>query len=222
MNKKLRIPRELTYVLGLLFLPLAVSVMTKANLGLSMIAAPTYIISEKVSFLTYGQTEYIAQGIVLIVMCLVVGKFKWTYLTSYLTAVIYGTILDGFLWLLRGWEPEALWIRIAAFLAGMILTSLGVAMFMNTYLAPAAWDYFVRTVVEEKHLDLRKFKLGYDFFFLIVSVALTLLLFHKFIGITWGTLIIAVCNGNLIAFFNNQMQKHCEFYDLLPKLAKHF
>ena len=222
MNKKLRVPRELTYVLGLLLLPLAVSLMTKAGLGLSMIAAPTYIISEKVPFLTYGQTEYIAQGIVLLVMCLVVRKFKWTYLTSYVTALIYGTILDGFLWLLRGWEPEAMWVRVIAFLVGMVLTSLGVAMFMNTYLAPAAWDYFVRTVVEEKHLDLRKFKLGYDFFFLVVSVALTLLLFGRFIGITWGTLVIALCNGNLIAFIDNFMKKHFEQYDLFPKLSKHF
>ncbi len=222
MNKQLRVPRELTYVLGMLCLPFAVSLMTKANLGLSMIAAPTYIISEKITFLTYGQTEYIAQGLVLLVMCLVVGKFKWTYLTSYVTAVIYGTILDGFLFLMRGLELNALWMRVIAFLIGMVVTSLGVALFMNTYLAPAAWDYFVRTVVEEKHLDLRKFKLCYDFFFLIVSVALTLLLFQKFIGITWGTLVIAAVNGNLIAFFDRQMKKHFDFYDLFPKLAAKF
>ena len=222
MNKKLRFPRELSYLLGLLILPLAVSIMTKANLGLSMIAAPTYIISEKVTFLTYGQTEYIAQGIVLIIMCIVVKKFKWTYLTSYLTAVLYGTVLDFYLWLMRGWQPDSLPVRVAVFVAGMLLTSLGVALFMNTYLAPAAWDYFVRTVVQEKQLDLRKFKLGYDFFFLVVSVALTLLLFGRFIGITWGTLVIALCNGNLIAFIDNFMKKHFEQYDLFPKLSKHF
>lgn len=215
-----KFPRELSYVLGMLFLPFAIAIMTKANLGLSMIAAPTYIISEKVSFLSYGQTEYIAQGIMLILMCLVVKKFKWTYLTAFLTSLIYGTILDFFIWVVSFWTVEAMWLRVLLFVIGMLFTSLGVAMFMNTYLAPCMWDYFVRTVVEEKQLDLRKFKLSYDFVFLIISVVLTLVLFHKFIGITWGTLVIAACNGNIIAVINKWFNKHFELYDAFPKLAK--
>ncbi len=203
-------------------MPFAVSIMTKVNLGLSMIAAPTYIISERVSFLSYGQTEYIAQGIMLIIMCIAVKKFKPMYLTSYLTSVIYGTVLDLFIWLEKGWVVEALWLRLVLFVVGMVLTSVGVALFINTYLAPCAWDYFVRTVVEEKQLDLRKFKVGYDFCFLIISVALTLLLFHRFVGITWGTLVIAVCNGNIIAFLDKLMNKTFDYYDAFPKLAKHF
>lgn len=223
MNKKsLRFPREVSYVLAMVIMPFAIAIMTKANLGLSMIAAPTYIISEKVPFLTYGQTEYIFQALVLLVMCFAVGKFKAAYLTSFVTAIIYGSILDLFIWLLRDWSLDIMWQRILVFICGMLLTSLGVALFMNTYLAPCAYDYFVRTVVEEKQLDLRKFKLGFDAVFMVISVVLTLTLFHKFIGITWGTLVIVVCNGNIIAFINKQMQKHLTLYDLFPKIAKHF
>ena len=219
MNKP-KLSRELNYVLAMMLLPFSISLATKANLGLSMIAAPTYIISEKVSFLSYGQTEYIAQGLVLMLMCLVVKKFKTAYLTSFLTALIYGSILDLFIWLERDWVVEAMWLRIILFIVGMILTAISIALFMNTYLAPCAWDYFVRTVVEEKQLDLRKFKLSYDFCFLIISVVLTLTLFHKFIGVTWGTLIIAACNGNIIAFVDKFINKHFELYDAIPKLKK--
>lgn len=221
-NKKIRFPRELCYVLALVIMTFAIALMTKAGLGLSMIAAPTFIISEKVPFLTYGQTEYIFQTLVLTVMCVAVKKFKPAYLTSFLTAIIYGSILDFFIWLLSPLAITALWMRIVAFIIGMLLTSLGVALFMNTYLAPCAYDYFVRTVVQEKHLDLRRFKLGFDFVFLLLSVALTLVLFHKFIGITWGTLVIVACNGNIIAFLNKQMNRHLDFFDLFPKLAKYF
>ena len=98
MNKKLRISKELTFVLAIIIMPLSIAIMAKANFGLSMIAAPTYIISEKVSFLTYGQTEYIFQTLVLILMCFAVGKFKHTYLTSFASAIIYGSILDFFIW----------------------------------------------------------------------------------------------------------------------------
>ena len=113
-------------------------------------------------------------------------------------------------------------MRIVLFITGMLLTSLGVALFINTYLAPCAYDYFVRTVVEEKKLDLRKFKLGFDFAFLVLSAVLTLTLFKKFIGITWGTLVIAACNGNIIAFINKQMNRHFEFFNAFPGLAKYF
>lgn len=220
--KTRKLSRELNYVLAMLLMPFSISLATKANLGLSMIAAPTYIVSEKVSFLTYGQTEYIAQGFMLMLMCVVVKKFKWTYLTSFATALIYGTILDLFIWLERDWAVEATWLRVLLFIAGMVLTSTSVALFMNTYLAPCAWDYFVRTVVEEKKLDLRKFKIGYDAVFLIISVVLTLTLFHKFIGVTWGTLVIAICNGNIISFIDKFINKRFELYDRFPKLRKFY
>ena len=222
MNKKFRLSKELTFLLAIILMPLAIAIMTKANFGLSMIAAPTYIISEKVSFLTYGQTEYIVQTLVLILMCFAVGKFRFSYLTSFITAIIYGSILDFFIWCIRDWQVEAIWLRALIFVLGMVLTSLGVALFMNTYLAPCAYDYFVRTVVEEKKLDLRKFKLAFDGAFLAISIALTLILFHKFIGVTWGTIIIALCNGNIIAFFNNHLQKHVDFFTRFEKLEKIF
>lgn len=222
MSKKLRLSREAAYVLGIIVMPFAVALCTKANLGLSMIAAPTYIISEKVSWLTYGQTEYIIQTLVLALMCIVVGKFKWAYLTSFVTAILYGSVLDFFIWLMRDWDPQQMWLRIVLFLAGMLVTAFGVTMFMFTYLAPCSYDYFVRTVVEEKGLELRKFKLGNDAVYLVVSVLLTLVLFHGFVGITWGTLVIAVCNGNIISFFSKWMQKHIEFYNHFDKIAKYF
>ena len=222
MKTKIKLSKELTFLLAIILMPLSISIMTKADFGLSMIAAPTYIISEKVSFLTYGQTEYIVQTLVLILMCLAVGKFRLSYLSSFLAAIIYGSILDFFIWCIRNWQVEAIWLRILLFICGMLLTSLSVALFMNTYLAPCAYDYFVRTVVAEKKLDLRKFKLAFDGVFLVISIALTLILFHKFIGVTWGTIIIAVCNGNIIAFFNKQMQKHIEFFTRFEKLEKLF
>ncbi len=222
MNKRVRFSRETAYLLAMVVMPFSIALMTKANLGLSMIAAPTYIISEYVSFLTYGQAEYIIQALVLLLMAAVVGKFRLIYLTSFLSAVIYGSILDLFIYLLSPVELTQFWQRVLAFAVGMVMTSLGVALFIKTYLPPCAYDYFVRTVVEEKHTDLRRTKLINDGVYLIISVALTLALFHKFVGITWGTLVITFCNGHIIAFFDKQMDKRFEFFNRFEKLAKYF
>ncbi|MBQ8077221.1 MAG: hypothetical protein IJ235_02440, partial [Eubacterium sp.] len=149
MSKKFRLSREAAYVWATIVLPLAVAMMAKANLGLSMIAAPTYIVSEKVSFLSYGQAEYIFQAIILLLMSAVVGKFRLIYLSSCATALIYGTVLDGFVYLLSPLDVTRLWLRIVFFIIGMVLTALGVALYIKTYLPPCAYDYFVRTVVQE-------------------------------------------------------------------------
>ena len=91
---KKKMSREFAYCMGLLTMPFAIALSTKANLGLSMIAAPAYIISEKAEALSYGQAEYIVQTLVLILMCLIVNKFKLSYLFSFITSILYGTLLD--------------------------------------------------------------------------------------------------------------------------------
>ena len=218
---KKKMSREFAYCMGLLTMPFAIALSTKANLGLSMIAAPAYIISEKTEALSYGQAEYIVQTLVLILMCLIVKKFKLSYLFSFITSILYGTLLDVDLYLLRGLEPKTLWFRVILFLLGMIITSLSVAFFFRTYIPPCSYDFFVRDVVAEKHADMRKFKTGFDAAFLLLSLLLSLLLFHGFVGVSIGTLVIVCVNGSLISAIDHFMEKHFEFYDRFP-LRKYF
>ena len=220
-SKRLLISREFAFVLGMIIMPFAIAICTKAGLGLSMIAAPTYIISEKIP-LTYGQTEYIFQLLVLIIMSIIVGRFKPIYLTSFLSALVYGTILDFFIWCMSGFELTVLWVKILFFACGIVLTSLGVAVLMNTYLPPCAYDYLVREVVRERRLELKKVKLANDTVYFATAVLLTLLLHHRFIGITWGTLVIVVVNGNLISAFNKLLNSRFEFFTRFVKLEKIF
>lgn len=221
LMKKLRMSRELAYLLGIIIMPVAVAFTVRADLGMSMIASPTYIISEKVSWLSYGQTEYIVQIFLLILMCVIIRKVRIAYLMSVASAVVYGALLDLACWLVNFIPAGYLAVRIILFALGMVLTAVAVAFFFNTYLAPCAYDFFVRVVGKEKNLDMRKWKLAFDFSMLGIAVLLSLILFHKFVGVNFGTLIMAALNGNLIAFFSNQMQKRIDFYDRFP-IAKYF
>lgn len=221
MKAKIKVSSELMWVLGMLIMPFAITLCTKANLGMSMIAAPTYIVSEK-TILSYGQTEYIFQAIVLLIMCLMVKRFKLIYLTSFASAIIYGTILDFYIWLMRDVEANAMWLRVVFFILGMVLTSFAVACFMHTYLAPCAYDYLVREVVEVRKFDLRKFKLINDATYMVLALVLTLVLFRGFVGVSVGTLIMVVLNGNIISFFSKWMDKHCTVKARFKKLEKIF
>ncbi|MGN0522254.1 MAG: YitT family protein [Eubacterium sp.] len=211
--KKIKLSREASYVLGITIMPFAVAFTVKADLGMSMIASPTYIISEKVSFLSYGMTEYIVQALIFAIMCIVIRKIKPAYFVTVISGIIYGTILDFAMWATNPITADNMVIRVFLFILGMTLTSLSVAFMFHTYIPPCAYDYFVAKIVAQKKLDSRKFKLSFDFSMLIIATALSLIFFHKLVGVNAGTLIMALLNGNLISLFSKLMDKHIEFFD---------
>ena len=59
--------------MGIIFVALGVSLCSKADLGVSMIAAPTFVIQEAVYPLwngfSVGVVEYLVQGLVLLILC---------------------------------------------------------------------------------------------------------------------------------------------------------
>ena len=98
---KKKFSSELAYVLGLLLVASGVMLMEKADFGVSMVVAPAYVIYRWLSpmwrFFSFGMAIYCFQAVLLVVMCLVLRKFRISYLFSFVTAVIYGHILDGFM-----------------------------------------------------------------------------------------------------------------------------
>ena len=186
-----------------------------------MIAAPSYIISERFAFITTGQVEWALQALFLALMCMIIRRFRLAYLTSFLSALVYGALIDLFRFLLDPLALQTLALRIVFFVLGMVLTSLSVALLFKNYLAPCAYDFFVRVVGEVKKLDMRKWKIAYDAGMLLFSVVLSLALFRRLVGLSVGTVVLVVCNGNIISLFSNLLDKHFEFYDGLP-LRKYF
>ena len=97
--KKRTFYTELAYILGLIVLAFSAALMEASDLGVSMIVAPAYLLYLKLSqafaFFTFGMAEYTLQAALLIVMVMVLGRFRLYYLFSFITAVLYGLLLDG-------------------------------------------------------------------------------------------------------------------------------
>jgi uncharacterized membrane protein YczE len=227
--KKIKISCEAVYVIGILLLSLSVAMITASGFGVSMIVAPAYIVSLKVSFLTFGQAEYVVQGILFIVFCILMKKFKPVYLCSFLTAIIYGAVLDLWRLIIPHFNPNItpvqslpLYLRIIYFAIGMLLTSLSVSLFFRTYFCPQVYDFFVKGVSLKYKLNRTKFKMCFDATFLLISIALTFILFKRLNGVGIGTVILTCCNGMLIGFFGKILDKHFDFQPKFPTLAKKF
>lgn len=106
---------ELAYVFGIVFVALGVVLMEKADFGVSMVVAPAYLLyrwlSPVWSFVTFGMAEYRLQAVLLLAMCLLL-RFRVSYLFSFVTAVVYGFVLDAFMLLGAALPAGSVWLRV--------------------------------------------------------------------------------------------------------------
>lgn len=228
-DKKLKLYSEAVYVIAILTLSLAVAMMSAADFGVSMVVAPAYILSLAVDALTFGQSEYILQAVLFAAFCAAMRGFRPIYLTSFVTCLIYGAVLDMWRLVIPVFNPGVtdfgalpMYIRIPFFVVGMLLTAFSVALFFKTYLYPQVYDFFVKGVSGKYRLNLTKFKRIFDACCLATAAIMTLAIFKGFKGVGVGTLIMTVCNGFIIGCFSKMFDKRLNIVPLFPSVAKKF
>ncbi len=217
---------ELAYVLAIISLGFGVAFAAKAGFGVSMIAAPAYTIHLKLleftDAVTLGTIEYVLQGVVIVLLAVFVGKFRISYLFSFVTAVFSGLAIDFGVLAVSFIPAESLAARIALFCISLICCAFGVSCFFHTYVAPAAHELFVKEFAVHFKKNINKTKSAYDITLCIISIILNLIFFRGFIGIGVGTVVTALVNGLIIARVTVILEKHFEFKNAFPKLEKYF
>ena len=230
---------EIYWLLGVLFVSLGVALCSKADLGVSMIAAPPFILQEAIApywpGCTVGTMEYIFQGFLLVVLCLAVQRAKIKYLFSFVVAFLYGMVLD--LWLLiLGREPfDAVWMRWLFLIVGDCITAFGVACFFRTYLPLQVYELFVAEVADRYRFSVAKTKLSYDMASLVISLILAFCInldankfdwskiyctSYHFIGA--GTVVTVLINAPIIAFFGKILNRLTGEEPIFPRMKEFF
>lgn len=227
--KKVSASSELVYIAAILILSFAVAMITAAGFGVSMIVAPAYIVSQRLSFLSFGQSEYLVQGVLFVLLCVILRGFRPVYLTSFLTGIIYGAVLDLWRKIIPWFNPEIfpsgsmnIKIRILFFAFGMLLTALAVALFFRTYFYPQVYDFFVKIVSAKYSINRTVFKTAFDGCCLCMACVLTLVFFRRFVGVGIGTIVMTCFNGTIIGFFGKQLDRFFDFKPRFPRFAEKF
>lgn len=226
MNGKKVFYSEAAYAAGMVFLALGTALMERADFGMSMVVAPAYLLHLKLSqffpWFSFGMAEYSLQAVLLLLLWAAVGSFRARYLLSFGTAVLYGLLLDCVIALLSPIPALGIGGRVLFFLAGMVLCSLGVAFLFHTYIAPEAYELFVKEVSGKYGTELGKTKTVYDCCSCAVAVLLSFAFFGfgHFEGVKLGTVFCALVNGSLIGFFSRKMEGHFRFRDAWHRSEK--
>jgi len=219
--------REIAYVFAVITLAFGAAFAELASFGMSMVVAPAYILhlklSELLPWFTFGVAEYVVECALVLLIVIIMRRFKLSYLFSFVTAIVYGTCLDGAIFLLSFIPNEALALRIVWFILGMTLTSTGVSLFFHTYISPAPYELIVKEISKEYSLDINKTKITYDAISTIVSIVFSFVFFgfFTFRGVGIGTIILAVVNGWLIGRISKVFEHFFDFKDKF-NFAKYF
>lgn len=212
---------ECAYVLGIIALAIGTAFMEKADLGMSMVVAPAYLIYLKISqyfdWFTFGMAEYCLQAVLLIVLSVILRKFKPMYLFSFCTALIYGFVLDFCIWLVSFLSITTIAGRIGVYGLGMLLCANGVSLLFHTYIAPEVYELLVKEISACFQKKLNIVKTIYDCSSCAVSIILSFVFFGfgHFEGVKLGTMIGALVNGWLIGRISRGMERRFDFKDAL-------
>ena len=235
--KKISKSSELLWVMGVVFVALGVAICNKANLGVSMIAAPAFVVFDAIKCLnpiiSVGMVEYIIQGILLIMLCIVIRKFRFRFLLAFAVAVIYGYVLDFFIWLLKDLYLSTVISKYITLIIGDTVTALGVACFFKTYMPLQIYELFVAESAKSFNIGIAKMKASFDISLLVLSVVLAFTLFGDVKSFDWrtityssfhsiglGTLITTAINSPLIALASKVIDSIFEPTPRFEKLKK--
>lgn len=218
---------ELAYVAGLVIMAFAAAFTEKADFGMSMVVAPAYILhlrlSQLLPWFSFGVAEYLVQGLLVVATMLVMRKFKLSYVLSFVTAFLYGTLLDIAMSVVSGLPDNTFPVRVVWYVLGTVLCSLAVSLFFHTYLSPEAYELIVKELSAKFNWDINKVKTAYDCLSTAIGIVLSFAFFGfgVFEGVKLGTVICAVINGFLIGRFTKLLEKAFVFKNRF-KLEKYF
>lgn len=216
---KKKFSNELAYLLGNLFVAVGVALMERADFGVSMVVAPAYLIYRRVSltlpFFTFGMAEYTLQAVLLVMMCLILRRFRVSYLFSFVTAVFYGVILDIVMLPAACLPTDGFVLRAAWYFLGMVSCSVGISLMFHTYISPEVYELLVKELSGHFGMELHRFKQLYDISGTLVGVVLSFAFFGlwHFEGVKLGTIFCALINGPMIGAISGWLDRRYEFRD---------
>ena len=133
---KKKFSTELAYVLGIVLVAWGVVLMEKADFGVSMVVAPAYLLYRWLSpawhFFTFGMAEYCLQAVLLLAMSLLLRRFRISYLFSFVTAVVYGVVLDALMTLGAMLPSGGLALRGIYYAVVVLFCAAGVSAMFHT------------------------------------------------------------------------------------------
>ena len=213
MKQKKELSSELLFIIAMITNSFALVLMIKSGLGISTLSSVPLVVSNIMPILSLGSWTVIIQISYILVLVLFTHKFKYGYLVSFLVAIPFGLLVDGFSAIITPW-PNILSLRLIYFTVGMFAMGFGASLFVICKLPILPFDMIVREIADYKKISVKHSKMFIDVMSVIVSVSLSLFFMHHIEGVGVGTVVSVILMGPTIQYFINFISS-C--YDIQPQ-----
>jgi uncharacterized membrane protein YczE len=200
INLKMIVWRYFLLLVGLFFNALGVSLVTKAALGTSPLAAIPYSLSLVVSQLSLGEWTIIFSLFLIVGQILFeIDQLKWSeIMVEILLSFIFGDLIDWTMSWLRYVIMQNYWQSLFLLLFGCLVISLGAYFEVIADVAMLPGDAFVRAISRYFNIEYGKIRVISDISMSVIGAIICLTFLSNLSGVREGTLISALVVGNLV------------------------
>lgn len=196
---RIYIGRIATLLLGLSVMALGIAFCIRADLGVTPISCPPYVLSLGLPF-TVGQFT-VAMHLLLVIGQKILlrrkfGKIQWLQIVL---AFVFGSLIDGCMRLTASVVPAGYPMSLLILLTGNILLALGMLFEIHSRLILVPTDGFVKAVCSRTGHSFARVKIIFDVSLLLVSVVCSMVLLGRIEGIREGTLFSAFMVGYFLS-----------------------
>ena len=206
MDKKISIPREVSFVAGLLLVSFAISLMVIAEFGISTISSLPYVFSCIVNKISFGNWNPVFQIGLLVMLLAITKRFKSGYMISIVLSLLFGIVLDFFTNALAN-LPTEFWQRLLYFVVGYLSMCVAIALMVGSKIPLMIIDTFLNDLTIFFHVTYRRIKTLFDIICVALSVIFSMAFLGHLVGVGIGTVILACITGLGVHGMNTILSK---------------
>lgn len=193
--------RFLIFFFGLCTLSLGIATVTHAGLGTGTVSLLAFLLT-KLTGLSMGFYVFLTNVFFFVLQIMVNHKNFWIKAVKQLPiCFVFGMIFDVAMMITAAMVPQTYTQQVLMVLLGTTLTGLGIASMVFARLAILPPEGLVLSIMERWGGSFGHLRMGVDVFLVTVTVILSLLTFGTIVGLREGTLITAVCSGQIAKVF---------------------
>ncbi|MBP2655130.1 MAG: putative rane protein [Firmicutes bacterium] len=193
--------RCLIFILGLFFMGLGISLITKSNLGTSPISSVPYELSLIFPF-TIGEFTFLLSLVFIVIQILILGKnFPKEQMLQVFVGPFFGFFIDLGMYLFRFVNPQYFDEKMLALLLGCVILALGIYLQVAANVIVNPGEGVVKTIANKIKKEFGTIKVIFDATLFLIAAAISLSVFGTIHGLGVGTVISALIVGYLTRFF---------------------
>ena len=202
-TRKGRMPlRILIYCLGLMVVSLGIVLCKKSALGISPISTVPYSLEQALP-LTFGQLTMCFHFLNTAIQLAMNRERKnvWKLLMQVPVAFAFSVVIDWFGEIIRIDSSVLAW-QIASLILSVPVAALGLLMMVHMDLFQNPPDGTIKAISRRSGKELGTVKNLYDCSCVVLSIIISLLLYHRIVGFGVATVVSALGVGRFVRWFS--------------------